>query len=158
LIDHGQISEALTHFEVLSIRYPSVPKFEAATGVALTGLGRYREAEPHLRRAVANLQGSDQAVMRLNLAGTLIQQRRLEEGGRRGPEGLASWPSNLAFAHLEREVAATPRKPVVRLALAEPYRGLGQATQEAEQRATLAKLDPELARAAVASLGSVPGR
>lgn len=160
LLDHGDTSAALTHFDAIRIRYPSVARFEGATGVALAGLGRYREAEGHLRRAADGLPGEAGAVMRLNLAGALIEVGRLAEGVAEVRRALAVWPSAIALAHLERGVAATPRKPVLRLALAEAYRGLGQPAREAAERAALMELHPELARVAasdVAPVGS-PGR
>jgi protein O-mannosyl-transferase len=158
LVDHGQASAALASFEELRIRYPTVARFEAATGVALAGLGRYREAEGHYRRAVVGLQGADEAVMRLNLAGALIEEHRLAEGIGELRRALAVWPPAAALAHLERGVAATPRKPVLRLALAELYRRLGQPAREAAERAALAELHPELARLAGSTAEGALGR
>jgi len=158
LLDHGDTAAALAQFDTLRSRYPTVPRFEGATGVALAGLGRYPEAEGHLRRAAAGLSGQDSAVMRLNLAGALIEQGRLAEGVTEVRRALAGWQPDLALTHLERGVAATPRKPVLRLALAELYRGLGQTAREAEQRAALAALHPELARVSRPSTASATGQ
>jgi tetratricopeptide (TPR) repeat protein len=158
LLDHDQASVALVHFDELRARYPTVARFEAATGVALAGLGRYREAEGHYRRAVAGLQGVDEAVMRLNLAGALIEEHRLTEGIGELRRALAVWPPAAALTHLERSVAARPRKPVLRLALAELYRRLGQPAREAAERAALAELHLELARLAGSTAEGALGR
>lgn len=155
LLDLGDTSAALVHFDALRTRYPHVARFEGATGVALAGLGRYREAEGHLRRAVEGLPGPDGAVMRLNLAGALIEEGRLADGVAEVRRALAVWPESVALAHLERGIAATPRKAVLRLALAEVYRGLGQRAREAVERAALAELHPELARVAGSDLATV---
>jgi predicted Zn-dependent protease len=161
LLDHGEASVALTHFGEIRARFPDVPRFQGAFGVTLAGLGRYREAEDPLRRAATGLSGPESAVMRLNLAGALIEQNRLEEGLVEVRRALASWPTEAALAHLQRGVASTPRKPVLRLALAEVYEGLGRPTQEAAERAALAELHPALARLAgsiQAAPDPVPGR
>src|SRR5262245_44960443 len=158
LVDHGQASAALAHFDELRSRYPAVPKYEAATGVALSGLGRYRDAEPHYRRAVRGLRGADEAVMRLNLAGVLIEEQRLAEGIGELRRALDVWPPDAARAHLERGIAVTPRKPVLRLALAELYRRQGEPAREAAERAVLTELHPDLARLAASMTDGVPAR
>ena len=85
----------------------------------------YREAAGLVRRAVAGLPGPDGAVMRLKLAGALIEENRLEEGIGEIRRALTVWPAEAALAHLERGIASTPRKRVLRLALGQAYRRLG---------------------------------
>jgi tetratricopeptide (TPR) repeat protein len=158
LLDHGEAAAALGHFDAIRARYPAVARFQGAAGVALAGLGRYRDAEPHLRAAAAELSGSDGAVMRLNLAGALVEQNRLEEGLAEVHRALAAWPAEAAVVHLQQGVASKPGKPVLRLALAEAYGRLGQSAQEAVERAALAELHPALARLAESGRATTPGR
>jgi tetratricopeptide (TPR) repeat protein len=87
----GRNDEALVHFQRYHRLVPDDVQGWAHLGSCLSALGRFDEAEPYLRRAVA---GQDDPISHYNLALLLATTGRLEESRRSYEAALARDPSH----------------------------------------------------------------
>jgi tetratricopeptide (TPR) repeat protein len=87
----GRNDEALVHFQRYHRMVPDDVQGWAHLGSCLSALGRFDEAEPYLRRAVA---GQDDPISHYNLALLLSTTGRLDEARRSYEVALARDPSH----------------------------------------------------------------
>jgi tetratricopeptide (TPR) repeat protein len=161
----GRNDEALVHFQRYHRMVPDDVQGWAHLGSCLSALGRFVEAEPYLRRAVA---GQDDPISHYNLGLLLATTGRLDEARRSYEAALARDPShadargNLASVLVQLGRGEEAARQLQALVDRDPENALARANlglllasrgQRAEARVHLAeavRLNPQLTPAAEA--------